>query len=129
MENQDIRIITLPAMRVVSFYAFSSSPETQSWEKAVTWAKAHNCWHPAPETRIFGFNNPDPSPGSPNYGYEYWLSVGPEVQLDQATTVKEFSGGLYAVLRCDVSGNPWEIIPDYMEEAGQVARIQPLSTK
>jgi AraC family transcriptional regulator len=111
MENQDIRIISLPHMRVVSFYAFSSSPETQSKEKAVAWTKAHRCGQEAPDTRIFGFNNPSPSVGSPNYGYEFWLSVSPEVQLDDDTTVKEFSGGMYGVLRCDVSGNPRDIIP------------------
>lgn len=111
MVNQDIRIISLPVMRVVSFYAFSSSPETQSWEKAVTWAKAHNFWHEAPVTRIFGFNNPDPSAGSPNYGYELWLTVGVDVQPDYDTKVKEFSGGTYGVLRCNVSGSPWDIIP------------------
>ena len=111
MENLDIRFISLPAMRVVSFYAFSSNPETQSWEKTVTWAKAHNCWQEAPTIRVFGFNNPDPTAGSPNYGYEYWLSVGDDVQSDNNTTIKEFSGGMYAVLRCVVSSSPWEIIP------------------
>jgi AraC family transcriptional regulator len=111
MANQDIRIMSLPAMRVASFYAFSTSPEIQSWEKTVAWAKAHNCWQEAPITRIFGFNNPDPSVGSPNYGYEYWLSVGPDVQADFDTKVKDFSGGTYGVLRCEVSGNPWDTIP------------------
>jgi AraC family transcriptional regulator len=111
MENQDIRIVNLPAMKVVSFYAFSSGPETEAWEKMVVWAKAHSYWHETPATRIFGFNNPDPSAGSPNYGYEFWLTIDPDVQSDHQTTVKEFSGGMYGVLRCDVPSNPWEIIP------------------
>jgi len=111
MEKQDIRIIYLPAMRVASFYAFSSSPETEAWEKMITWAKAHSCWHEPPATRIFGFNNPDPSAGSPNYGYEFWLTIGPDMQLDNETAAKDFSGGKYGVLRCAVSGNPWDIIP------------------
>ena len=111
MENQKIRIINLPAMRVASFYAFSSSPETDAWEKVVTWAKAHTCWHEPPATRIFGFNNPDLSEGSPNYGYELWLTIGPDIPLDDKVTVKEFSEGMYAVLRCDVYGNPWALIP------------------
>jgi AraC family transcriptional regulator len=112
MEKQNIRIINLPALRVASFYAFSASPEMDAWEKMVVWAKAHSCWHEPPATRIFGFNNPDPSIGSPNYGYEYWLSLGPDVQSDSELQVKEFSGGLYGVLHCDVSeGDPYEIIP------------------
>jgi len=111
MEDQDIRIVTLPAMRMASFYAFSSSPETVAWDITVNWAKSHGCWQEAPSVRIFGFNNPDPSAGSPNYGYEFWLTINDEVQYDSDTKIKEFSGGMFAVLRCNVTTNPWEIIP------------------
>lgn len=111
MENQDVRIIRLPAMRVASFYAFSASPEFEAWEKMMTWAKAHSCWQEPPATRIFGFNNPDPSAGSPNYGYEYWITINPEISSENGTAIKEFPGGLYAVLRCEVSSDPWESIP------------------
>jgi hypothetical protein len=48
MENEDIRIITLPAMRVGSFYAFSSSPKTDAWNKVVSWAKSHGNWQIPP---------------------------------------------------------------------------------
>lgn len=111
MENQDIRLIRLPAMRVASFYAFGASPETESWEKLVTWAKAHSCWGESPTIRIFGFNNPDPSAGSPNYGYEFWLTINPEISLENGTSIKEFPGGLYGVLRCEVTKDSWENIP------------------
>lgn len=111
MDNQDVRIVTLPAMRVASFYAFSSSPETEAWIKLLTWAKSHACWQEAPATRIFGFNNPDPSAGSPNYGYEYWLTIDPDVKSDDEMKIKAFAGGMYAALLCDVSDNPAEIIP------------------
>ncbi len=52
------------------------------------------------EHRFFGFNNPDPSPGSPNYGYEQWLTVGPDIQPEGDVKIKNFGGGLYAVTRC-----------------------------
>ena len=52
--------------------------------------------------RIFGFNNPDPSPGSPNYGYEQWIAVAgdfrPPVGLPEGVTMKELPGGHYAAL-------------------------------
>jgi AraC family transcriptional regulator len=110
MENQDIRIITLPSMRVASFYAFSSSPETEAWNKTVIWAKSHGYWLDPPAVRIFGFNNPDPSAGSPNYGYEYWLTIGPDELSNEQIKSKDFSGGLYAVLRCDVTAGAFDII-------------------
>jgi len=111
MEDQDIRIVALPAMRMASFYAFSSSPETDAWDKTINWAKSHGCWQEAPNVRIFGFNNPDPSAGSPNYGYEFWLTIGANLLSDSDTKIKEFSGGMYAILRCDVGTNPWDDIP------------------
>jgi DNA gyrase inhibitor GyrI len=60
--------------------------------------------------RLFGYNNPDPTPGSPNYGYDVWLTVDESVKPDGETRIIEFSGGLYAVTRCEVK-HPWEDIP------------------
>jgi DNA gyrase inhibitor GyrI len=111
MEKQEIRIVTLPAMRIASFYSYSEYPETEGWTKVVRWAKAHDCWHEAPTSRVFGFDNPSPSEGSPNRGYEFWLTISPDVQPDEEIKIKEFSGGLYGVLHCDVKGDPFEIIP------------------
>ena len=110
-EEQEVRIVTLPAMRVASFYAYSTSPETDAWSKVVSWAKEHGCWQDPPATRIFGFDNPSDSEGSPNRGYEFWLTIGPQVQPDSKIKIKEFYGGLYGVSRCVVRGDPWDIIP------------------
>jgi DNA gyrase inhibitor GyrI len=112
MEKQDVRIVTLPAMRVASFYAFSASPETDAWKKAASWAKSHEYWQEPLTTRIFGFNNPDPSAGSPNYGYEFWITIGMDVLPDKDIKIKEFPGGLYGVLHCPVAGDPFKIIPE-----------------
>lgn len=110
MANQEIRIVTLPPMRVASFYAFSSSPEVDAWNKLVPWAKAHAYWQVPPARRIFGFNNPDPSAGSPNYGYEFWLTVDPDIDCDEQVRIKDFSGGMYAVLNCAVTFDNLDII-------------------
>jgi AraC family transcriptional regulator len=111
MTEEQIRIMTLPPMRVASFYAYGESPETDAWGKMIRWAKKHSCWQEPPATRIFGFDNPEPADGTPNHGYEFWLTIGPDVQEDEQVKIKEFAGGLYAVIHCDVSGNPWDIIP------------------
>jgi DNA gyrase inhibitor GyrI len=117
MENQEVRIVTLPPLRVASFYVYSEYPEIEGWSKLVTWAKAHGMWKTPPETRIFGFDNPGSSEGSPNRGYELWLTVEREVQADEQIKIKEFPGGLYGVLRCDVTtADPFEIIPATWQE-------------
>ena len=58
----------------------------------------------------FGYNNPDPSPGSPNYGYDVWITVDETVQPEGEVRIIAFSGGLYAVTRVEVK-NPGEDIP------------------
>ncbi|MEZ4638066.1 MAG: effector binding domain-containing protein [Caldilineaceae bacterium] len=65
---------------------------------------------------MFGFNNPNPSPGSPNYGYEFWIVVGAEEESSADVPVKEFGGGLYAVTRCEVGGAPGDTIPATWQE-------------
>jgi hypothetical protein len=75
MNTQTMQIVKLEPLRVASAWAFGPQPEGAAWEILQTWAQARGLLHDG--ARIFGFNNPSPAPGSPNYGYEYWLEVGP----------------------------------------------------
>lgn len=109
--NDDVRIVELKPMRVASVLGFGPQPEEAAWAKLEAWAGPRGLMQPAGEHRIFGFNNPSPTPGSPNYGYEFWIQVGPEVQSDEQVEVKDFPGGLYAVLRWDGEDDPYVGIP------------------
>ena len=108
MEKLEVRILKLPATRVACVHGFGAGPEGQAFGKMQAWAKAHDL--PGKPCRLFGFNNPDPTPGSPNYGYDVWITVDEAVQGDHAATIVDFPGGLYAVTRVEVK-NPWEDIP------------------
>ncbi len=100
MNTLDVRIVTLDPMRVASVLGFGPSPEAVAWEKLAGWAGPRGLLAGPDRPRIFGFNNPSPSPASPNYGYEFWIEVGPGVDTDDQVEVKQFGGGLYAVTRC-----------------------------
>lgn len=100
MSDEEVRIVTLAPMRVASFHGFGSSPEYEALGKLLAWGEPRGLLSGERQARVFGFNNPEPSPGSPNYGYEFWLEVGPEVPGEEGAEIKEFSGGQYAVLRC-----------------------------
>ena len=112
MSDLEVRIVRLELLHVASFHAFGGGPETMAWEKLVAWAKPKGLLDRPDQHRIFGFNNPDPAPGSPNYGYEFWIAVGPEVQPEGEARIKDFAGGLYAVTRCEVKGDPGSEIPE-----------------
>ena len=100
MTELDVRIVKLEPMRVASVYGFGASPEIQTMEKLIAWAKPKGWLDNPDEHLIYGFNNPNPSHGSPNYGYEFWITVSPDVEPEGEVRIEEFSGGLYAVTRC-----------------------------
>jgi len=68
MSDLDIRVVKLPPMRVACVNGFGEEPEGMAFDKMKAWAETHNLL--CGEYRLFGYNNPDPSPGSPNYGYD-----------------------------------------------------------
>ena len=107
MQTETVRMVTLAPMRVASFLGFSQNPEMDAWKMMVEWARPRRLFD-ASGTRVFGFNNPDPSEGSPNYGYEFWITIADDLDPGPDVEVKTFSGGLYAVMAC--SGKPEEVI-------------------
>lgn len=111
MEELDVRIVTLPPLRAIAFHGFGSSPEEIAFKKAAAWLEETHLLEDGTPHRIFGFNNPDPHPGSPNYGYEVWITVDETVEPGEDGKVVNFSGGLYAVTHCkgiDSIGPTWK---------------------
>lgn len=108
MSDNDVRIVNLPPMRVACVNGFGEGPEGQAFDKMRAWAAAHHLT--GKPHRLFGYNNPDPSPGSPNYGYDVWITVDDSVQGDDVARIIDFPGGLYAVTRVEVK-SPWDDIP------------------
>ena len=99
MALKDVRIVDLPDMRVASALGFGTEPEDQAFSILIPFAKRIGLEPGGPGYRTFGFDNPSPSPGSPNYGYEVWLPVGPDVEAEEPITIKEIPGSKYAVTR------------------------------
>ena len=118
MNELNVRIVKLEPMRVASFHGFGTSPEHQAAENLIAWAGPKGLLDAGGKHRIFGFDNPCPSPGSPNYGYEFWITIEPHVKPEEAIEIKEIPEGLYAVARCEVHGNPGDIIPATWERLG-----------
>jgi DNA gyrase inhibitor GyrI len=121
MSTLDVRLVTLAPLRVASFYGFGPSPELVAWEKLVAWSRPKGLLDLAASARIFGFNNPSPSVGSPNYGYEFWLEVGAEVAVapeDEAEVkIVHFAGGRYAVARCqgvEAIPSTWQALVNWL---------------
>jgi AraC family transcriptional regulator len=108
MNDLEVRIVSLSPMRAACVNGFGDSPEGLAFDKMKAWAQARNLL--GQPHRLFGYNNPNPSPGSPNYGYDVWLTVDESVLADNEAHIIEFPGGLYAVTRLEVK-NPGDDIP------------------
>jgi DNA gyrase inhibitor GyrI len=105
MSETKVRIVKLEKIHVASVLGFGKEPEAQAWAKLITWAKPKGYLEDLANHRIFGFNNPSPSPGSPNYGYELWMIVDEQEEPEGEVEIKDFPGGLYAVGRCAVNSD------------------------
>lgn len=116
MSELEVRIVELAPIRVASFLGFGESPEEKAWAKLLPWARSKGLLEDREQHRLFGFNNPSPSPGSPNYGYEVWIELDPGVEPEGAEEIVDFEGGLYAVTRCEVPKGQFEVIGDMWKE-------------
>jgi DNA gyrase inhibitor GyrI len=116
MNKNKIRIVQLQPCRIASAHAYGSAPEIEALGKLKEWARSQGYLEQPAGQRTFGFNNPDPSPGSPNYGYEVWLTVDEHAKAEGEIEIKDYSGGLYAVLHWDGQGDPYIAIPAAWQE-------------
>ncbi|MBZ0307301.1 MAG: GyrI-like domain-containing protein, partial [Anaerolineae bacterium] len=111
----EVRIVRLEPMQIASAHGFGTQPEMQAWEKIFVFVRGIDL----KTRRFFGFNNPNPAPGSPNYGYEQWVTVPPEAQPEGEVEIKTFEGGLYAVTRCRLSSitEVWQQLVTWREDS------------
>ncbi len=127
-EKMDVRIVQLEPLHVASALGFGTGPESIAIDTLVKWARERGLLDVTPQPRFFGFDNPMPSPGSPNYGYEFWMTVGPDVTAEHPIAIKDFPGGRYAVTRCkgvEGIGSTWKRFVAWAGANGyQLARHQ-----
>jgi effector-binding domain-containing protein len=120
MSLRDVRIVDLPAMRVASSLGFGREPEDQAWKQLLRFAANAGIDPKQKGFQTYGFNNPNPTPGSGNYGYEIWLPVGPDVEAKAPIEIKEIPGGKYAVTRftgLSNIGRVWKELVAWFEDS------------
>jgi DNA gyrase inhibitor GyrI len=99
-------------MRVASVRIVSAAPEREAWHKLRAWAGPKGLLDDLGARPVFGFNSPSPSPGQREYGYEFWLGLDRELPGEGEIQVKDFPGGLYAVVTCRLVGDPAGSVPE-----------------
>ena len=70
----------------------------------------------ASKARIFGFNNPSPEEGEEEYGYEIWVTIDKDLEIEHdKIQTKVVPGGLYGVTT--VKGGVENIFPAWQRFA------------
>ncbi|TFH11635.1 MAG: AraC family transcriptional regulator [Candidatus Atribacteria bacterium] len=120
MVQLKVELATLPAMRVASALGFGAEPEGIAWDMIASFAQEAGIDLVDKDNVTFGFNNPDPSPGSENYGYEIWLPVAASVVGVDPVQIKDFAGGTYATTRftgLSNIGRVWKELVAWVEDS------------
>ena len=112
-----VEIVHLEPMTVASVQAISKTPEDDAWKKMVAFAEPRGLLTDLKKNPIFGFNNPNPTAGKEEYGYEFWIRISPETKVEEDVTKKKFDGGLYAVTRCNLTK---EFTSAFLQEHGML---------
>jgi DNA gyrase inhibitor GyrI len=121
----NVQFIKLPDLHVASALGYGHQPETQAWQKLTAWMRAHRMMEDLSNLRFFGFNNPNPSAGSPNYGYEQWVTISIDIEPEEGIKVLDVPCGFYATLECPLTtiGETWGELVNW--QAGSKYRIAP----
>ena len=99
MTDLTVEMRDLDEMVVVSGSGFGVEPEPLAWNLIFEFAALHGLEVGSGEHRFFGFNNPGPSPGNPDYGYEQWMTIDPGVGVEAPLTRKEIPRSRYVATR------------------------------
>lgn len=111
MKKEVIRIVKLPEIKVAVFKGFGENPEDKASEIANNFIKDNKLVG----FRHFGFNNPDPQEGNPEYGYEIWVTINKDYEGIQSRIYK---GGLYASITTVMTeiGETWGKLYNLVKE-------------
>jgi DNA gyrase inhibitor GyrI len=92
-----IKIVELPATRVVSFHVpNSTTPEAEAYGMLEAWGKSRGILDQPALHQVFGFNHPYGPMGEPR-GYELWVTIPDGYDPGDNVEVKHFAGGKYAM--------------------------------
>ncbi|MBE5797297.1 MAG: MerR family transcriptional regulator [Clostridiales bacterium] len=112
----NVRFIMLPPMTVAAFHYIGPDPEEHVGEMASRFVQESHLYEVKPDSRMFGFNHPNPSPDRPHYGYENWLSIPEDMEVPAPGVKKRFPGGLYAAHAIDFGNfHEWQWLYEWVE--------------
>ncbi len=123
----EVRIQSLEPLRVACFRAAGLEPEHDAFGAAFAWLEKQGL-SLAGGQRLFGFDvevSPEQAQAGQR-GYEVWASLPEALKSTPEVPVRDFSGGLYAVMKVsDPFTDPFAVIPTGWQRLAQWAEASP----
>ena len=114
----NVRLIQLPPMTVAAFHYIGPDPEEHAGDMAGRFVRESRLYEVKPDSRMFGFNHPNPTPDRPHYGYEVWLIIPDDMDVPAPGEKKRFPGGLYAAHAIDFGNfHEWGWLAQWVENS------------
>ncbi|KWX75128.1 effector binding domain-containing protein [Paenibacillus jilunlii] len=94
---KDVRIVYVAPASVASIHYVGGSPEYDTGNELREFMIQTNLKEMKPDLRHFGFNHPNGvSPDGTDHGYERWVTIPDDLEVQKPFVKKKFPGGLYA---------------------------------
>ncbi|MEC0170545.1 MerR family transcriptional regulator [Paenibacillus graminis] len=94
---KDVRIVYVAPASVASIHYVGGSPEYDTGNELREFMIQTNLKEMKPDLRHFGFNHPNGvSPDGTDHGYERWVTIPDDMEVQEPFVKKKFPGGLYA---------------------------------
>ncbi len=111
-----VNIVKLPEMKMASFHAIGEKPEIIAFAKLQEWAFPRGIFDEPGKYRVFGFNNPPPEPGRKEYGYEFLVEIGKDIDTEDIK-ILELPSKTYAMMHSEGfenTGPDWQKLMDWI---------------
>lgn len=114
----NVRIVQLPPMTVAVFHYIGPECEDHAGAMAKDFIRSSSLYQRKPDSRMLGFNHPNPTQDNPVYGYEYWVSIPEDMDVPAPGVKKRIPGGLYAAHAMDFPNfHEWQWLLDWVENS------------
>jgi DNA-binding transcriptional MerR regulator len=115
---RSVRVVLLPPCTIASYHFIGENPEETVGTAIDKFVHESRLYEKKPDSRMFGFNHPNPSPNSPHYGYEDWVTIPDDMEVPAPLVKKRFEGGMYAAHTIVFPDfHEWKLLSKWVEES------------
>ncbi|WMT40899.1 effector binding domain-containing protein [Paenibacillus sp. D2_2] len=116
---KEARILYVPPCTVASIHLVGGTPEYDTWIKLQQLMTQTNLASEKLDLRHYGFNHPNGvlSDGS-DHGYERWVTIPDDMEVQEPFVKKKFVGGLYAAHMIPMGNfEEWGLLAKWVDES------------